>query len=458
MTMKITVDNFIDEYDSYKHLLTDEQIETYNKCVKFAEFANESKVLTETIQMFCDGVNGLIAKAEGNGKPKAEPKPRKEPKPKAEPKPKREPKPKKEPKQKKVYNTKQVENVMPEVKLIARYVTLHGKSLSDKRETARKILAALQKDIVAKVIRKTSPYATEIMNMQTSLISCLRTFGDAKIEIDNIEHYREIAKSEYISSETAIAKSFIAIQGRTNVKDKAKALFAKASNFDSSIINAIKKSLDDYISGKTDTPTVSAQTLQGLYGLAGIDTSLPKSGTTVNSTDLLAAQFNPMHFTGNWKRLIGNPTEPFRIMIYGKPGCGKSTLSLKLAHYLAAEHNHRVLYITKEEGFGYTMQEKLVRLNAVHPNLSLCDRMIPDLSRFDTVFIDSVNSLCLSPEKLQKLPKFTSFVYVFQSTKDGHFRGSQEFEHDADTVIEVSDGVATTGKNRFGTSGTIRVF
>ena len=214
MTMKITVDNFIDEYDSYKHLLTDEQIDTYNKCVELAEFANEDKVLTETIQMFCDGVNGLIAKAKGNGKPKAEPKPRKGPgpKPKAEPKPKREPKPKKEPKQKKVYNTKQVENVMPEVKLIARYVTLHGKSLSDKRETARKILAALQKDIVAKVIRKTSPYATEIMNMQTSLISCLRTFGDAKIEIDNIEHYREIAKSEYISSETAIAKSFIAIQ------------------------------------------------------------------------------------------------------------------------------------------------------------------------------------------------------------------------------------------------------
>jgi predicted ATP-dependent serine protease len=51
---------------------------------------------------------------------------------------------------------------------------------------------------------------------------------------------------------------------------------------------------------------------------------------------------------------------------------------------------------------------------------------------------------------LERLPKNKAYVYIFQCTKDGKYRGSQEFEHNADTVIEVKDMTAEMHKNRFG--------
>ncbi len=72
------------------------------------------------------------------------------------------------------------------------------------------------------------------------------------------------------------------------------------------------------------------------------------------------------------------------------------------------------------------------------------------LDRFDVVFTDSVNTLGLEPEQLRKYPKSTAFVYIFQTTKEGLFRGSQEFMHDVDTVIKVTNMTAVAEKNRFG--------
>jgi predicted ATP-dependent serine protease len=64
--------------------------------------------------------------------------------------------------------------------------------------------------------------------------------------------------------------------------------------------------------------------------------------------------------------------------------------------------------------------------------------------------IDSVNTLNLDPHDLEKLPKNKAYAYIFQCTKDGNYRGSQEFEYNADTVIEVADMTAKMHKNRFG--------
>jgi len=76
------------------------------------------------------------------------------------------------------------------------------------------------------------------------------------------------------------------------------------------------------------------------------------------------------------------------------------------------------------------------------------------------------NSMKLEPECLNKLDqKFlkTSFIYIFQTTKEGIFKGQQEFEHLVDTVIktEITDnlhGKAFTEKNRFGGKGEFGVF
>jgi len=208
--------------------------------------------------------------------------------------------------------------------------------------------------------------------------------------------------------------------------------------------------LRNYIDGKTSTPEADTQTLQGLYGLAGVEYTPQKSGTSVQSTQFLGATFDTLNFTGKWANFIGKPNNDFKIMIYGKAGGGKSTFALKLAHYLANNIGLRVLYVAGEEKLSYTLHEKMVRLNISSPNLYINDTLPKDLSKYDVVFIDSVNTLGLEPSDLERLPNNKAYAYIFQCTKDGKYRGSQEFEHNADTVIEVENMTAKMGKNRFG--------
>ena len=116
----------------------------------------------------------------------------------------------------------------------------------------------------------------------------------------------------------------------------------------------------------------------------------------------------------------------------------------------ASAHAKRVLYVAGEERLGYTLQEKVERLNVANPNLYFNDKLPKDLSKFDAIFIDSINTLGLEPSDLERLPKDKAYAWILQCTKDGNYRGSQAFEHNADSVIEVADMTARMGKNRFG--------
>ena len=100
-------------------------------------------------------------------------------------------------------------------------------------------------------------------------------------------------------------------------------------------------------------------------------------------------------------------------------------------------------------------------LNAVHPELYLVDKMPGELSRYDVVILDSADNLRLSPEVVHKMankhPK-VSLITIHKVTKTGNFRGSAEWEHDCDTSVVVSGGIAKAEKNRFGGHGEIAVF
>jgi predicted ATP-dependent serine protease len=170
-------------------------------------------------------------------------------------------------------------------------------------------------------------------------------------------------------------------------------------------------------------------------------------------------QFDTIGLKGKYKDLIGDPSVGFSCMVYGKPKSGKSTMSIDFAHHLALHHG-KVLYAAIEEGYGYTMKEKLQRLKAVHKNLFVSEDIPRNLSPFDFVFIDSVSKDKVDNNKLNELissnPK-TAFIFIFHSTKTGDFRGGQENAHDVDCLIEVADGIAT-GRGRFGVGGEMGVF
>jgi predicted ATP-dependent serine protease len=98
-------------------------------------------------------------------------------------------------------------------------------------------------------------------------------------------------------------------------------------------------------------------------------------------------------------------------------------------------------------------------LNAIHPKLIIVEKLPDDLTSFQFVFIDSVSKAGLTTDDLTRLRKEnpkTAFIYIFHTTKEGNFRGRQDFAHDVDVIIEIENGVANAN-GRFGVGGGIDV-
>jgi len=170
-------------------------------------------------------------------------------------------------------------------------------------------------------------------------------------------------------------------------------------------------------------------------------------------------EFETIGLKGKYRELIGDPSVGFSAMVYGLPKSGKSTLCIDFARYLA-QHHGKVLYIAIEEGFGYTLKEKLQRLQAIHSNLYVSESVPDNLTAYNYVFIDSVSRANLDMETLRKLrqdnPR-TAFIFIYHTTKGGNFRGKQEHAHEVDVIVEVADGKAK-GNGRFGVGGEIDVW
>ena len=141
----------------------------------------------------------------------------------------------------------------------------------------------LQRAIVEKRIRKTSPYATEIGNIQDQLIKCYEKMGETvHIQIDekSLESYSAIAHSEKTMQSIAFIRQFIGVHGIKGIKEKAQGLLErinKAMEAERIVdtdphFNELKdvvKSLEAYLEGKTTSPEINSVTLNGLMGIAG---------------------------------------------------------------------------------------------------------------------------------------------------------------------------------------------
>ncbi len=180
----------------------------------------------------------------------------------------------------------------------------------------------------------------------------------------------------------------------------------------------------------------------------------------MNSIDFANLHFNSIGFTGKWLNLIGDPSPGFTAMVFGKPKMGKSYLCVDLAGYLARNHG-TVLYVANEEKLDATLQMKLNDKDVKHENLFVSDYLPEDLSKYQFIILDSVNKLELSPKDLENLKKNNpgkSFIFIFQTTKDGKFKGANSYQHDVDVVIEVPERGRATQFGRFNQGGEINIF
>ena len=172
----------------------------------------------------------------------------------------------------------------------------------------------------------------------------------------------------------------------------------------------------------------------------------------MSASDLMNFKYNKYDFSGKWGDFVGQPSINFHAMIYGRPKQGKSILSVQWAKYLS-ENFGKVLYVASEEGFSVTLQKKVMEFAMDNPNLDFANfrdfeqiKNAVNKGNYRFVFIDSVNYIRITPEDVEDIkaenPQ-TAFITIQQATKNGNFRGSQEFAHNCDMVIRVEAGMAS---------------
>ena len=381
--------------------------------------------------------------------------------------------------EKEEYKSQGVEHIDTDVQFIKRYAAMHGKVKSQAQILT--LLHSLQKAIVERRIGKLSPYAEEVETMQQQLISCYEKMGDmAEIKIDSksLKRYLEIAHSQEGLLSVALLKAYIALNGKKDVKDKAERLFRRIkksvdqgkitkSDKYADKLNEAYQTLKSYIDGDTAMLNINKAQLNGLMGLLGEDLFAQKkslnghdedNGMIVSSGELLAMDFQTIGLKGKYRELIGDPSVGFTAMVYGLPKSGKSTMCLDFANYLASHHG-KVLYCAIEEGFGYTLKEKIERLKAHHSNLYITDRVPENLNDFNFVFIDSVSKAGMDVNAIDQLRKMhpdTSFIFIYHTTKEGNFKGVNEHAHEVDVIVQVDKGKATS-TGRFNAGGSMEI-
>jgi len=380
--------------------------------------------------------------------------------------------------EKEEYDSEDVEHIDTDVQFIKRYATMHGKVKSQAQILT--LIHSLQKAILERRIKKDSPYAKEIELMQNQLIGCYEKMGDmAEIKIDskNLKCYLQIAHSQEGMLSVALLKAYVALNGKRDIKDKAERLFnrikkaveqGKITKSDkyANKLNEAFGTLKNYIDGNPAMLTINKTQLNGLMGILGEDLFQKKSlngydddnGMIVSSGELLAMDFQTIGLKGKYKELIGDPSVGFTAMVYGLPKSGKSTMCLDFANYLAAHHG-KVLFCAVEEGFGYTLKEKIERLKAHHSNLYITDRVPENISDFDFVFIDSVSKAGMDVndiDQIRKLHPNTSFIFIYHTTKEGKFKGVNEHAHEVDVIVQVDKGKATS-TGRFNAGGSMDI-
>ena len=157
---------------------------------------------------------------------------------------------------------------------------------------------------------------------------------------------------------------------------------------------------------------------------------------------------------------LGEVPRKFSMLIYGKPGEGKSTFSLRFANALAKKK--KTLYVSGEESLDSgSLRKKIVDEKIDADLLVICaekklHKVFKAIEREkpEHLFIDSITSLRLGIENICQLRDSVKGLSAFiaqsiKSEKGWAFRGSQELPHEVDAVFFAEEGELVTQKNRF---------
>jgi len=192
------------------------------------------------------------------------------------------------------------------------------------------------------------------------------------------------------------------------------------------------------------------------------NTEISIGDIVLDSEYLMNSNIKKLELTGVWKWLLGYLEPDSYGLITGLPKNGKTTFALKLANYLQNNHGKVLYFQSEQRGDSLTFADSIQRTGTsnktIHKNPprnlnKLLEIIEENQAKF--VFIDSVNNMGFTAGDMRRFKEEKSFCFfgIMQSTKDGSFKGDQEFLHDCDVMIRLEKFEANITHSRYGTQG-----
>ena len=184
----------------------------------------------------------------------------------------------------------------------------------------------------------------------------------------------------------------------------------------------------------------------------------PKASKGIYTADEYKREIiDSLGFKDAYLYLMGDPAKNFYAVLTGSPGQGKSTFSVQFANYYKKNHGRVLLMAAEQRGVNKPLQNLLKSYKAdfdieTAPQKYNTEKWIEVSKKYNLVIIDSATNLNLSPEQIEHVrtqAKDTGFLVILQSTKDGNYKGSTEWEHNCDIFMEAKEMKIYQKKSRY---------
>jgi hypothetical protein len=361
------------------------------------------------------------------------------------------------------------------------------------RKNLQSLLNRINKAADKKEIRAKSIHAEAVKYVAESLVAALNT--DYATFVFKLDKIGSEVLEPYMNAKEALPnkllRSFYNSQNKkfTTTHSNLLKRLEKIENQDNPFGIEISQAIKVLKKAQQNKTTIQATkpTLRGLEGLCKKKSSLngfkkvtrkaviagATSGAiggmigtilqqSLSGVELLEVDYETMDLSFDFSKVgLDDMPKNASILVYGKPKHGKSTFALQLANELSKKGS--LLYVANEEMMSdgkpsKSLQDRVKRIGYTN-SMRFSKNLNVPLQNFQFIVIDSINALGLDIHAWRDLRNQypnSFFVLVSQVTKSGVFRGSQEWAHDVDVIVDVKHGKADI-MGRFG-SGEYEIF